>query len=125
MNTRDIGRIGEDLTVDALQKNGYNILARNYTIRGGEIDIIAEKGDIIAFVEVKTRADNSLDEGVLAVNKKKQRLIVKTSQEYLYRVGSTHQPRFDIADVVIKNNKPISFKYYQNAFDAEGLNTIL
>ena len=61
MKKRDVhrpavnGRIGEDLTVYYLTKKGYNILCRNYRIRGAEIDIIAENGEFIIFVEVKSR----------------------------------------------------------------------
>ena len=52
---RKAGNIGEDAVCGFLVRHGYEIIKRNFTVRGGEIDIIAEKADIIAFVEVKTR----------------------------------------------------------------------
>ncbi|MFR9035090.1 MAG: YraN family protein [Ruminococcus sp.] len=52
---RKTGNIGEDAVCGFLVRHGYEIIKRNFTVRGGEIDIIAEKADIIAFVEVKTR----------------------------------------------------------------------
>ena len=51
---RKAGNIGEDAVCGFLVRHGYEIIKRNFTVRGGEIDIIAEKADIIAFVEVKT-----------------------------------------------------------------------
>lgn len=125
MSTRDTGNIGESLTAYYLERSGYKILRRNYTVRGGEIDIIAEKDGVIAFVEVKTRDISALDKGVNAVNKHKRGLIIRASQEYLYRVGSECQPRFDISDVTLKNGRPVKFSYYDNAFSAEGSELIL
>ena len=52
MSTRDTGNIGESLTAYYLERSGYKILRRNYTVKGGEIDIIAEKDGVIAFVEL-------------------------------------------------------------------------
>ena len=125
MSTRDIGNVGEELTAYYLGRSGYRILCRNYTVRGGEIDIIAEKGGIIAFVEVKTRSVNAMDSGAAAVTAGKRRLIIRAAQEYLYRVGSECQPRFDISEVVLDRGKPVSFHYYDNAFIADNDNNIL
>lgn len=55
MNRRHIGNTGEDIACKYLQDLGYKIQARNFTIQGGEIDIVASKGDITYFVEVKYR----------------------------------------------------------------------
>ena len=54
------GKLGEDFTADYLVKNGYDIITRNYRKPCGEIDIVASKGDILVFVEVKTRRYRSL-----------------------------------------------------------------
>ena len=75
MKSSDIGKIGEELVCRYLIKRGYNIISRNYRIKGGEIDIIAENGDYLAFVEVKTRKPDGLTNGFDAVTKRKQRLI--------------------------------------------------
>ena len=125
MNKRETGNVGEQLTAYYLERSGYTILRRNYAVKGGEIDIIAQKDGIIAFVEVKTRGHNALDSGVSAVNSRKRRLIVRASQEYLYRVGSDCQPRFDISEVVMDGPKIVRFSYYDNAFDAGDCRTIL
>ena len=77
MTRSEIGKIGEDYVCGYLTKLGYTVSARNYRIKGGEIDIIACNGDYIAFVEVKSRKSDSLVSGFEAVNKRKKQLIIK------------------------------------------------
>lgn len=125
MNKRETGDTGESLAAYYLERSGYSILRRNYTVRGGEIDIIAEKDGIIAFVEVKSRDISAFEAGVYAVTKRKQRLIIRASQEYLFRVGSKCQPRYDVADVAMIGGKPVKLRYYDNAFSADGIDTVL
>ena len=60
MNLGKTGRKGEDMVVNFLRNQGCTILKRNFVSRYGEVDIIAQKGGLILFVEVKTRAENSI-----------------------------------------------------------------
>ncbi len=122
MNNNDkklLGKYGEDFTTYLLEKSGYTILKRNFTIRGGEIDIIAKKGEIIAFVEVKTRSENHLVDGVSAVTLKKRNLIIKSAEAYNLKFPHNLQPRFDVCEVTMSNNyqKIVSYNYISNAFD--------
>ena len=117
-NSREIGDIGEQATVEFLVKNGYEILKRNYTVRGGEIDIIAKKNSVVAFVEVKTRGKNPLVTGEKAVTEKKRRHIVKTAEHYLNTLDQPCDCRFDVAVVEVKDRKIVRLKYYVSAFDA-------
>ena len=55
------GKLGEDITADYLCKNDFEIVARNYHSRYGEIDIIAKNSEFIAFVEVKARNEKALE----------------------------------------------------------------
>ncbi len=118
LTTRKIGNIGEDAVCKFLIKNGYEILNRNYTIRGGEIDIIAKKSDIIAFVEVKSRKKDSLTTGEEAMTKSKKAHIIKTAENYLLKLSELCCCRFDVAVVQIENNRAVKLKYYVSAFDA-------
>ena len=118
LSKREIGNIGEQATADFLVANGYNILERNYTIRGGEIDIIAEKNGAIAFVEVKTRSENALDDGVGAINYYKKQHIIKTAEFYIYKTRKQCNCRFDVAIVELRQNKVKHVRYYVSAFDA-------
>ncbi|WP_301545232.1 YraN family protein [Ruminococcus bicirculans (ex Wegman et al. 2014)] len=115
---RKAGNIGEDAVCGFLVRHGYEIIKRNFTVRGGEIDIIAEKADIIAFVEVKTREHGSLTSAEEAVDLRKQRLIIRTAQAYLQNAAQPLQCRFDVAVVETEGGKVKKLRYYVNAFDA-------
>jgi putative endonuclease len=118
MNSKEIGTYGEKITAFYLEKKGYKIIGRNYCIKGGEIDIIAVKDDIIAFVEVKTRTLDSIADGFEAVTKSKKKLIIKTAAEYSYKNPHDYQPRFDVVSIILDNKKVAGFNYIENAFDA-------
>lgn len=115
---RKAGNIGEDAVCGFLVRHGYEIIKRNFTVRGGEIDIIAEKADIIAFVEVKTRTIGSMTSAEEAVDLRKQRLIIRTAQAYLQNAVQPLQCRFDVATVETEGGKVKKLRYYVNAFDA-------
>ncbi|MDO5559140.1 MAG: YraN family protein [Oscillospiraceae bacterium] len=117
MNTRQIGNLGETAVCRFLEKHGYRITARNFTCRSGEIDIIAENNDTIAFVEVKSRKPDSMVTDAEAVDTSKKRKIFRTAAQYSFRHPLMKQPRFDIAEITLINDKPYSIKYYKNAFD--------
>ena len=82
--TKQTGDKGEAYAAKYLKKHKYKIIARNYKKPYGEIDIIAENKEVIAFVEVKTRKENSLTQPIDAVNRKKQMRISKTADAYMY-----------------------------------------
>lgn len=121
----DRGSAGETYVCEYLQKRGYFIRERNYRVKGGEIDIIAERNGIIAFVEVKSRKFGSLDSAVEAVDRRKQSLVIRAADRYL----ETHPAdgmsiRFDAAAVVItteEHPRVIEMKYIEDAFDAFGI----
>lgn len=117
-SSRSIGDIGENAVCDFLIRNGYEIVKRNFTVRGGEIDIIAMKNGVTAFVEVKTRQVGALEECEQAITAYKKRHIVKTAEVYISRLDEPCECRFDVAAVQIRDNKIVHLKYYVNAFDA-------
>ena len=117
-NYREIGDVGEEATANFLLKNGYEILKRDYTVRGGEIDIIAKKNDVIAFVEVKTRGKNPIVTGENAITKSKKQLIIKTAERFLLTLNKPCNCRFDVAVVEAREMKVVRLKYYVSAFDA-------
>ncbi|MBQ8296451.1 MAG: YraN family protein [Ruminococcus sp.] len=120
MTRSEIGKIGEDFVCAYLQHYGFSILARNYRIRGGEIDIIAANEQYIVFVEVKTRKPDSLVSGYDAINKRKKGLIIKTAADYCCKHPTELQPRFDTAQVIFDGNRVRSIDYIKNAFDTTG-----
>lgn len=120
MTKSEIGKFGENFVCSYLEKNGYSIIERNYRIKGGEIDIIAENDFYIAFVEVKTRKPGSLVSGYDAVNKRKRELIIKTAADYCWKHPNGLQPRFDVAQVILEGKRVCSIDYIKNAFDTTG-----
>ena len=118
-SAKSIGESGEEYTVKFLQKNKYKIVARNYSKRYGEIDIIAENDEFLVFVEVKTRHENSLTMPSDSVDKRKQQRIIKTASAYLAENETEKYCRFDVSEVFVKadNLKLVSINYIKNAFE--------
>ena len=97
---RLLGIKGEDLATKFLKRKGYRILSRNYKTPLGEIDIIAEDGETLVFVEVKTRTDNSYGLPFEAVNHKKQEKLRKIALYYLKnRLRKDVPSRFDVLSI--------------------------
>ena len=119
MEIFDLGQLGEEIVCRYLVSAGFRILERNYRISGGEIDIIAENGEYLAFVEVKTRRVNSMTSGYDAVTKNKKYLIIRAAADYCTKNPNELQPRFDIARVMI-DDKKYSIDYISNAYDTTG-----
>lgn len=114
------GQQGEQLIARYLQSQGYTINAINYTKRFGEIDIIAQKDSLVAFVEVKTRS-KSLHCTTELVNSTKQRKIVLVAKEYLSRKNQQNIIcRFDVAlineEVINPQTQLPTITYIKNAF---------
>ncbi|MBQ6634336.1 MAG: YraN family protein [Ruminococcus sp.] len=112
------GNIGEDAVCSFLERNGYEIIRRNFTVHGGEIDIIAKKGETLCFVEVKSRREDPLAEGEQAMTKAKKAHIVKAAERFMQAFGEECECRFDVAVVTLKENTVSHLKYYVSAFDA-------
>ena len=111
----DLGKLGEELSVEFLQKNGYEILETNYVFQKAEIDIIAQKQNTLAVVEVKTRS--SIEYGLPQdfVNPKKIQLLVKAINEYVVLNQIHAEVRFDII-AIQKNNTNFIIEHLEDAF---------
>ncbi len=117
MTSREIGDIGEEFTAQFLIKKGCEILERNFTVRGGEIDIIAKKGNLIHFVEVKSRKHNPLSGGEEALTKTKISRIIRAAHEYIGRNDIADSAVYDAAIVEINGGVVTGFDYIQSAFN--------
>ena len=103
-----------------MEQQGYSIVKRNFCIRGGEIDIIAEDAEYLVFVEVKTRKPGSLTSGFDDVTEKKQARLIQAAAMWCAAHPTQLQPRFDIACVEMQGKRVLSVDYLENAFDATG-----
>ncbi|MBU2262867.1 MAG: YraN family protein, partial [Proteobacteria bacterium] len=77
------GKTGEELAAAYLAEAGYRILERNYRCLFGEIDIVAQEGETLVFVEVKSRSSGAYGDPQLAVGRRKQQKISRISVHYL------------------------------------------
>ena len=114
-----LGRWGEAKAADYMRAHGYRILASGYRCRFGEIDLIAENGQYIAFTEVKLRKDDRFAPARAFVDGKKQGRLRTTAQAYLAANPTELQPRFDVAEIYAPQGtatpKP-HIVYLENAF---------
>ncbi len=99
MNTRQKGSWGEAQAEAFLCAAGYTIAARGYHCRYGEIDLIATRGDVVVFVEVKLRKNRGFSHAWEAVTPQKQEKLRKTASLWLAEQASTWNGRFDVIEV--------------------------
>ncbi|MBC5862075.1 YraN family protein [Flavobacterium sp. F-328] len=111
----ELGKLGEEMAVEFLQKEGYTILQTNYTFQKAEIDILAQKAGVLAVVEVKTRS--SLDFGLPQdfVKPKKIQLLVKAVDAFVTQNDLDLEVRFDII-AIHKNDKSFVIEHLTDAF---------
>lgn len=103
---KQFGKRGEDLAIDFLKKNGFQILERNFLIRGGEIDIIAKDKDILVFVEVKARYSHKYGLPVDSVNYFKLKALLKTALFYIQKIKWGDRPyRLDLVTIDYANDR--------------------
>jgi putative endonuclease len=95
-----LGKSGENAAVEELERRGYAILARRYRTARGEIDIVAEDGDTLVFVEVKVRETDDCGTAAEAVTRDKQRRLGRMAVDYLARQNIDGRPcRFDVVAI--------------------------
>ena len=111
----ELGKKGEELAVEYLQKNGYKILDKNWRFKKAEIDIIAMKKEVLAVVEVKTRSTSYFGNPQDFVNQKKIQLLVEAINEYVISKDLDVEVRFDIV-AIIKNNQNFKIEHLKDAF---------
>lgn len=116
---RLLGRWGERLVAEDLRRKGWRIVEANYRCRMGELDLVAENGTYLAFVEVKLRKNDRFGPARAAVTGEKQRKLRSAAEQYLQEHPTDLQPRFDVAEVYaprgIQTGVP-DITYIENAF---------
>lgn len=111
----DLGKLGEELSVEFLQKNGYIILKTNWVFQKAEIDIIAQKENILVIIEVKTRSSIDFGSPQDFVKPAKIQLLVKAVNEYVLSNDLDLEIRFDII-AVHKEGKEFKIEHLEDAF---------
>lgn len=111
----ELGKFGEELAVEFLQKNGYTILETNWTFQKAEIDIIAQIADTLAIIEVKTRSSIEFGLPQDFVNSKKIKLLTKAVDNYVVEKDLEINVRFDII-AIQKEAKSFVIEHLTDAF---------
>jgi putative endonuclease len=115
-----LGRVGERLACEHLERLGYRVVARNYRTRFGELDLIVCDDTCLVFVEVKTRRAGALESSVQAVSVDKQRRVRSMAAAWL--VEATDRPRsrdlrFDVVGVTVdRNSRLVRLDHLEGAF---------
>ncbi|HCQ29389.1 MAG TPA: YraN family protein [Flavobacteriales bacterium] len=117
----ETGKKGEQVALKYLMHNGYRILATNWQYKKFEIDLIAQIGDELIFVEVKTRKNKFFGEAKDAVTPKKQQHLIEGAEHYMEQNDLDAEARFDVICVYYDINHPAEpeVEHIVDAFGAE------
>ena len=120
MSNKSLGTFGESLARQYLQSQGYQILEVNFRNKLGEIDLIAQDGKTICFVEVKTRQNLAQGQPYEAITPWKIRKLTQMATFYLKHKFRTLEilSRFDVISIVQGNDNSTKIEHIKNAFDA-------
>ncbi len=111
----ELGKKGEQLAVDFLIENKYDIIERNYRFEKAEVDIIAQKEDVLAIVEVKTRSTADFGNPEDFVKPKQIKNLVKAVNEYVVENDLDVEVRFDII-AIVKAKSGYDIEHLEDAF---------
>ena len=118
---KKLGYSGEDRACEYLLKNGYSIVARNFTVRGGELDIVAEKGETLVIFEVKTLPHGDSETLKKLLNTQKIKTLVRTTKHFLLKhlhfrkkLKKHNLIRFDVLALDLPGFPPVF--HIENAF---------
>jgi putative endonuclease len=111
------GRAGEDAACAELSRQGFEIVERNWRVREGEVDVIARRGDLLVFAEVKSRTGTAFGAPEESVTPAKARRLRSLAAQYL-ATGSTHgQVRFDVFAVMLDpRSEVLELRHIPDAF---------
>ncbi len=115
---KKLGRWGEKHCESFLKRKGFKRLARNFSCKSGEIDLImVDTGSDIVFVEVKTRADEAFEPAESVITPAKKTRMSRAARFFLAIHNIEDRPfRFDVVTVVLGQSGPIQIRHYENAF---------
>jgi len=124
MQRAELGKAGEELGQEILVREGYRIVDTKYRYARGEVDIIGMEGEILAFVEVKTRRRGNYGTPAEAVDRNKQSRIIGAARHFLYTRGIRDQQcRFDVLSIFAdERGDLLRYDLIRDAFQVKGGN---
>ncbi|HET7826492.1 MAG TPA: YraN family protein [Anaeromyxobacter sp.] len=114
------GREAEDLAAAFLRDRGFEILDRNHAIPRGEVDLVCREGEVLCFVEVRSRGSEAQGGPEETVGRRKARRVVAAATDWALRhAAMEHTIRFDVVAVTFADGAP-RIEHFRAAFDADG-----
>ncbi len=115
---KEIGRRGEELAADHLVTKGWQLIARNWSTKLGELDIVADDENQLIFVEVRTTTSQQYGLGFQSVNYRKQQQVRRLALQFLQQMDYQHLPiRFDVISVLLsKDLQLVTLEHLEGAF---------
>lgn len=112
----EVGKMGEDIAVRFLTGKGYTMLERNWRHKKAEVDMICMDGDVLVFVEVKTRSSMLYSAPTDAVTEHKMRMLVDAASVYMDQIGHDWEIRFDVVSILLLNEANYEVDHHRDAF---------
>ena len=112
----DLGKLGEQLAKAHLEAAGYEIMDENWCHGKAEVDLIAYHNKTIVFIEVKARSGSYFGQPEDFVDNRKQKLLAKAADEYIYLMNHQGEARFDIIAILFNNKGNHTLKHFEDAF---------
>lgn len=114
---QQLGRSGEELAAESLERDGFRVVERRWRRAGAEIDLVCERGEQVVFVEVKTRRGDGFGTPAEAVTATKRQRMARAALVYLVRRGWLDRPcRFDVVEVRIGPGRASRVHHIEDAF---------
>ena len=110
-----LGKEGENLAVNLLQKKGYRILAKNYRYQKGEVDIIAQTDQTLVAVEVKTRSTPDFGNPQDFLKPAQIKRLLDVVDHFINEKNLDFEVRFDVI-AIVKNKRGTEIQHLKNAF---------
>jgi len=110
-----IGAVGEAAAARELRRLGYTVVVRNWRHGRDELDLVCCEGDVLVFVEVKTRAAHALVGGYAAVDRRKRKALLRVTHAYLARLTEKSRTfRFDVVEVEHRDGVVTAVRHFAN-----------
>ena len=116
MDRKELGQRAEDLACEYLSNQGLTVVERNYYIRGGELDIVALDGEMVVFVEVRSKSSQQYGLPEETISVKKRQFLYRAAEQYLTKNEWLERNcRFDVISVLFEAEN-VQIKWYKDAF---------
>jgi putative endonuclease len=116
MDHNELGSRGESLAVKFLEEKGLRILETNWRYQRAEVDIIAMTGEILVFVEVKTRTSDYFGPPETFVTPQKEKLLVRAAHAYMEKIDHQWEIRFDVVSILHRSRQDYEIRHLPDAF---------